>query len=140
MLQFEITEGTLMRDPDRALQVIAQLRERGVEFSLDDYGTGYSSLAQLRLLPVRELKIDKSFVTRMTARSQDASIVRSTIELAHSLDLRVVAEGVESAEDLRALYLYQCDAVQGFHLSNPVPADELDRWLADAAIAVKSYS
>jgi diguanylate cyclase len=97
----------------------------GVRFSIDDFGTGYSSLGYLRRLPVDELKIDKSFVLEMTTDESDALIVRSTIDLAHNLGLRVVAEGVESAEAWMRLAALGCDLAQGFHLSRPLPASGL---------------
>jgi len=129
-LELEITEDTLMRDPNRALQVIARISELGVEFSLDDFGTGYSSLAQLRRLPVRTLKIDRSFIMNMTNSEEDANIVRSTIQLGHSLNLSVVAEGVETPAELHELERYGCDIAQGFHLSRPIPPEQIPEWLA----------
>jgi len=130
-LELEITEDTLMRDPKRALQVIARISELGVEFSLDDFGTGYSSLAQLRRLPVRTLKIDRSFIMSMTDNEEDANIVRSTIQLGHSLNLSVVAEGVETPAELHELEAYGCDVAQGFHLSQPIPPEQIPDWLSD---------
>lgn len=132
-LELEITEETVMRDPKRALDVIARIGELGVEFSLDDFGVGYSSLAQLRRLPVRTLKIDRSFIMNMGEDEQDANIVRSTVQLAHSLHLRVVAEGVESAADVAELARCGCDIAQGFHFSRPLPADALAAWLRSNA-------
>ena len=129
-LELEITEDTLMRDPNRALQVIARIGELGVKFSLDDFGTGYSSLAQLRRLPVRTLKIDRSFIMNMTESEEDANIVRSTIQLGHSLNLSVVAEGVETPAELRELERYGCDIAQGFHLGRPIPPEEIPQWLS----------
>lgn len=128
-LELEITEETVMRDPKRALDVIARIGELGVEFSLDDFGVGYSSLAQLRRLPVRTLKIDRSFIMNMGEGEQDVNIVRSTVQLAHSLHLRVVAEGVESAADVVELASCGCDIAQGFHFSRPLPAEALTGWL-----------
>jgi diguanylate cyclase (GGDEF)-like protein len=128
-LVFELTEDTLMADPQRALDVLAQLGEMGIGLSLDDFGTGYSSLAHLKRLPVQELKIDRSFVLDMTTDAEDAVIVRSTVELARNLGLRVVAEGVETAEAYDQLAAYGCHAAQGYHLSRPLPAQELQRWL-----------
>ncbi len=128
-LELEITEDTLMRDPNRALQVIARISELGVEFSLDDFGTGYSSLAQLRRLPVRTLKIDRSFIMNMSNSEDDANIVRSTIQLGHSLNLAVIAEGVETPAELHELEQYGCDIAQGFHLSRPIAPEEIPNWL-----------
>ena len=132
-VQLEITENTIMVDPQRTLDVLARISELGVEFSLDDYGTGYSSLARLRRLPVRELKIDRSFVMAMSQSPDDATIVRSTIELARSLGLHVVAEGVETEADWQQLVGWGCDTAQGFYLSRPVPAAELSDLLRGRA-------
>jgi diguanylate cyclase (GGDEF)-like protein len=128
-LELEITEDTLMQDPNRALAVIARISELGISFSLDDFGTGYSCLAQLKRLPVRSLKIDRSFIMNMTNSTQDANIVRSAIQLGHSLDLSVVAEGIEGPEHLRQLEDFGCDIAQGFHLGRPVPPEEIPGWL-----------
>ncbi len=127
-LQLEITENTIMVNPERAMDVLARLGEMGIGLSLDDYGTGYSSLAYLKRMPVQELKIDRSFVMEMLTASDDAVIVRSTINLARNLGLRVVAEGVENAEIWDELAGYGCHIAQGYYLSRPVPADELARW------------
>jgi len=128
-LELEITEETLMQDPARALDVIARISELGVAFSLDDFGTGYSSLAQLKQLPVRALKIDRSFIANMTNSEDDANIVRSTIQLGHSLKLRVIAEGIETPEHLEELGRFGCDVAQGFHLSRPIPPDQIVAWI-----------
>jgi EAL domain-containing protein (putative c-di-GMP-specific phosphodiesterase class I) len=118
-----------MQDPNRALAVIARISELGISFSLDDFGTGYSCLAQLKRLPVRSLKIDRSFIMNMTNSTQDANIVRSAIQLGHSLDLSVVAEGIEGPEHLRQLEDFGCDIAQGFHLGRPVPPEDIPGWL-----------
>jgi diguanylate cyclase (GGDEF)-like protein len=127
-LELEITESVLMSEPARALRVLAELHGMGVGLSLDDFGTGYSSLAYLRQLPVDEIKIDRSFVTNMLREDSDATIVRSTIDLARNLGLRVVAEGVEDAETWERLASLDCDVAQGFYLSPPVGPTELTRW------------
>jgi diguanylate cyclase (GGDEF)-like protein len=135
-LELEITEDTLMHDPHRALAVIARISEMGVTFSLDDFGTGYSCLAQLKHLPVRSLKIDQSFIMNMAESDEDANIVRSAIELGHSLNLTVVAEGIESPEHLKQLEGFGCDIAQGFHLGRPLPPEQIPVWLealADSA-------
>jgi diguanylate cyclase (GGDEF)-like protein len=121
-LTAEITEGTLMVDPPRALRVLNQLRELGVCVSIDDYGTGYSSLARLRDMPVTELKLDRSFVQQIDEDERAAAIVESTIRLAHSLGLTLVAEGVESACVQDRLVAMGCDVAQGYHLGRPAPA------------------
>jgi diguanylate cyclase (GGDEF)-like protein len=131
-LELEITESTLMIDPVRSKEVLVALRGLGVRLAVDDYGTGYSSLAYLRELAVDELKLDKSFVIPMLENSDAAAIVRSTVDLAHALGLRMVAEGVESEAHLQELARLGCDVAQGYHISRPVPAAQLDRWLRAA--------
>ena len=128
-LQLEITEGTLMADPTRVSRVLQVLRNMGVEIALDDFGTGYSSLTYLKNLPVDELKIDKSFVTTMCVDSNDAAIVRSTIDLARHLGKRTVAEGVEDQAVWDQLGRLGCEIAQGFWLGRPAPADDLTRIL-----------
>jgi diguanylate cyclase (GGDEF)-like protein len=125
VLGLELTEETIMTDPQRAQDVLARLSEIGVDLSLDDFGTGYSSLSMLKRLPVRELKIDRSFVMGILDDRGDAAIVRSTVDLARNLGLRVVAEGVESAEAWDLLARWGCDLAQGYHLSRPIPLGEL---------------
>ncbi len=128
-LQLELTEDILMVDPDRGRQVLEQLRDIGVAISIDDFGTGHSSLAYLQDLPVDELKIDRSFVMRLGGNANSASIVKSTIDLAHSLGLKVVAEGVESLSTLKTLAAWQCNLAQGYHISRPQPAEQLTPWM-----------
>jgi diguanylate cyclase len=135
-LQLEITEEFLMADHDRARSVLARLRSAGIQIAVDDFGTGYSSLAYLRDLPVDELKLDRSFVMPMADDTRAAALVASTVALAHSLGLRIVAEGVESAAALSALTLMGCDEAQGYFLSRPVPASELELWLDDARATI----
>src|SRR5437763_10616191 len=120
-----------MAAPPRSLHVLRLLADIGIALSIDDFGTGYSSLAYLRRLQADELKIDKSFVMGMSRNTNDAVIVRSTIELGHNLGLRMVAEGVEAAETWQLLRALGCDGVQGYHLSRPLPADKVTAWLAD---------
>jgi diguanylate cyclase (GGDEF)-like protein len=129
LLQLEITESSIMHDPAHAMAVLTTLDGMGLRLAIDDFGTGYSSLAYLKRLPVSELKIDKSFVISMTTDESDAVIVRSTIELARNLGLRVVAEGVETAEAWNQLNALRCDVAQGFYLSPAVPAQALTDWL-----------
>jgi EAL domain-containing protein (putative c-di-GMP-specific phosphodiesterase class I) len=135
-LECEISEHTVMADPVRATEVLARLRMLGVRLSLDDFGTGHSSLAYLKRLPLDEVKIDRSFVAGMAEDENDAVIVRSTIDLARNLGLAVVAEGVESAEILQGLADLSCDTAQGFHVSRPLPAHALLAWLGDQAVSV----
>jgi len=129
-LLFEITESAVMREPEKALKVLNLLRDCGIGLSVDDFGTGYSSLAHLKRLPVQELKIDQSFVRNLDETSEDAVIVRSTIEMSHNLGLKVVAEGVEYAHSLRLLERWQCDTAQGYLISRPLSADAFEAWVA----------
>jgi len=132
-LVLEITESMIVDDPARALPIVERLADLGVRLSIDDFGTGYSSLEYLKVLPVREMKIDRSFVFGMCSDLRDAAIVRHSIDLGRSLGLRVVAEGVESAEDHALLAEMGCDHGQGFHYSRPLPAKQFEAWVADAA-------
>ncbi len=126
----EITESTIMDDPVRALNTLERLHGMGVELAIDDFGTGYSSLAYLKRLPVDELKIDKSFVMNMEHDTDDAQIVRSTIDLGHNMGLRVVAEGIESKVVWDLLAAMGCDHGQGYFISRPMPAERLEAWIA----------
>ncbi|MGV4891083.1 putative bifunctional diguanylate cyclase/phosphodiesterase [Streptomyces viridosporus] len=128
-LQLEITEHVLLEDPQRAADTLNALTGHGVKMSLDDFGTGYSSLVHLRRLPVSELKIDRSFVARLAVDTEDAEIVRCTVDLAHSLGLLVVAEGVEDDETWERLRDLGCDAVQGWLVAAAMPPDETTAWL-----------
>ena len=128
-LTLEITESTLMADPARALEVVARLSAMGIMIAIDDFGTGYSSLAYLKRLPVDKLKIDKSFVRNLATDAHDASIVQSTVGLAHALGLRLVAEGIEDQASWELLAGMGCDVGQGYFISRPIPADKLTEWL-----------
>ena len=128
-LQLEITERLLLEDGQLAAATLEELRRHGVGMSLDDFGTGYSSLVRLRRLPVGELKIDRSFVSRMVADDHDAAVVLCSVQLAHSLGLTVVAEGVEDDETWERLHDMGCDAVQGWLVSAALPADQATAWL-----------
>src|ERR1700759_5030063 len=128
-LELEITESMLMTDPARAEATLDRLSQIGLTLSVDDFGTGYSSLANLKRLPVDVIKIDKSFVMEMAVDASDAAIVRSTIDLAHNLGLRVVAEGVESEDAWRSLEALGCDYAQGVYLSRPLPAGAATRMI-----------
>jgi EAL domain-containing protein (putative c-di-GMP-specific phosphodiesterase class I) len=129
-LVLEITENILIGDPDRSQQVLDGLRAIGVRLSVDDYGTGYSSLAYLQALPVEELKLDQSFIAHLGTDPRAAAIVRSTIELSHELGMQMVAEGVEDEVALGKLRAWGCDAAQGFLIARPMAADKLTQWLA----------
>lgn len=127
-LCLEITETTIMREADKSLDNISRLRALGVTLSIDDFGTGYSSLSQLKKLPVSELKIDKSFILGLDQSDNDQVIVRSTIELGHTLGLSITAEGVETAAILALLRQYGCDSAQGYLYSKALPGDDLLHW------------
>jgi diguanylate cyclase (GGDEF)-like protein len=134
-LVLEITESAVMKDPGYAAKILSELKSRGVTLSIDDYGTGYSSLAHLKRLPVDELKIDKSFVMNLLDSSNgDLLIVRSTIELGHNMGLRVIAEGVENAETWRILKDLGCDMAQGYYVSPPLPLKEFREWFTRFAV------
>jgi EAL domain-containing protein (putative c-di-GMP-specific phosphodiesterase class I) len=134
-LQLEITEEFLMADRDRARSILTRLREHGIQIAVDDFGTGYSSLAYLRELPIDELKLDRSFVFPMADDARAAALVFSTISLAHSLGLRMVAEGVENATALSELARHGCDQAQGYYICRPIPAAELDHFLDQHSFA-----
>ncbi|HVA91343.1 MAG TPA: EAL domain-containing protein [Chloroflexota bacterium] len=136
-LTLEITEGSLMTDPARAREVLVRLHALGVRLAIDDFGTGYSSLGYLKELPVDEVKIDKSFVLGMgTGDRRDEAIVRSVVAMAHALGLSVVAEGVEDAVTFALLGTFGCDVAQGYYLSRPKPAVELNRWMNEYMVKV----
>ncbi|WP_104166954.1 bifunctional diguanylate cyclase/phosphodiesterase [Arthrobacter sp. SX1312] len=128
-LMLEITEDMLMADPAHSAKILARLRSAGIQISIDDFGTGYSSLAYLRDLPADELKLDRSFITAMRTDPRAGGLVGSIIDLAHSLDLRVVAEGVDNGETLVELRALGCDLAQGFHFAKPLPAAKVVPWL-----------
>ncbi len=131
-LELEITESSIMSDPGRAMRVLQQLHELGTQLSIDDFGTGYSSLAYLKKLPVQTLKIDYSFIRNMLEDKQDELIVESTIHLAHSLSLKVVAEGVENAALIDRLTHMGCDEAQGYHIGRPMALAQIDEWMAES--------
>jgi diguanylate cyclase (GGDEF)-like protein len=125
LLQLEVTETSVMTEPERTREALRQVRDHGVKVSIDDFGTGFSSLSQLKQLPADELKIDRTFVRELANDPEDVVLVRSAIDLAHNLGLSVVAEGVEGLDALAQLAELGCDLAQGFALSPPVPAEEL---------------
>ena len=120
-----------MQEPENVIEALKRLNAKGLCIAIDDFGIGYSSLTYLQQLPVNELKIDKSFGLSLVEDNNSAVIVRSTIDLAHKLGLRVVAEGVESKETLELLTELGCDAVQGFYLGKPMPMKEMLEWVAE---------
>jgi len=129
-LTLELTETTVMSDPHRSQEVLAQLSALGCHLAIDDFGTGYSSLTRLRQLPVNEIKIDKSFVLHMATDSDDAAIVRSIIDLARNLGLVAVAEGVEDAQTCDTLAHLGCEQIQGYYFAKPMPGSDLLSWLS----------
>jgi EAL domain-containing protein (putative c-di-GMP-specific phosphodiesterase class I) len=134
LLELELTESVLMKHAESAAAILQALREYGVRVAIDDFGTGYSSLSYLRKFPVDSLKIDQSFIRRIATQEGDAPIVIAVIAMARSLKMRVVAEGVETAQELAFLRSHDCDEAQGYYFSRPVPADEFARLLkADIA-------
>ncbi len=132
LIVLEITESAMMEDRDHALRVLKELDDKGFRISIDDYGTGYSSLAYIRQLPIKEIKIDRSFVMDMIEQKDDMMIVHTTIEMSHNLGLEVVAEGVENQEALDELKKMGCDLAQGYYLSRPVPVSDLLEWIKES--------
>jgi len=128
-LELEITENVVMTDISTAMSTIVSLQNMGIKVSIDDFGTGYSSLAYLRKLPIDKIKIDRSFISEVAANDSDMTIVKSMIELSHGLGKRVLAEGVETVEQLNVLRNLGCDAVQGYFINKPLPEEMLARYL-----------
>jgi diguanylate cyclase len=131
-LEVELTESAVMSDPEQSVAILEQLSAMGVLVSVDDFGTGYSSMSYLRRFPIDKLKIDRVFINEIASRPEDASIVRAIVSLAHSLNLKVVAEGVETPAQLDFLKTAGCDEYQGYHYSRPLPADQFQRLIRDA--------
>ena len=131
LLELEITESSIMTDPTGAQQVLTRLHEHNIRIAIDDFGAGYTSLAQLKNLPITSLKVDRSFVTTMDTDAANAIIVQSVIDLGHNLGLTAIAEGVESADALSTLTNFGCDLAQGYHLSRPVAPDVLLAWYSE---------
>jgi EAL domain-containing protein (putative c-di-GMP-specific phosphodiesterase class I) len=135
-LELEITESAIMSDPEVAVQRLDQIKALGVNIALDDFGTGYSSLSHLRRFPIDTLKIDRSFIHEIDAKSTDAEIVAAIAALAHTLGLRVVVEGIEKESHLGIVVERQCDVVQGFLFSRPLPANEIDHLLEQSKLMI----
>jgi EAL domain-containing protein (putative c-di-GMP-specific phosphodiesterase class I) len=131
-LVLEVTEQAAMIQPEVSLGAMRALRTRGIGFSIDDFGTGQSSLTYLHLLPVQEVKIDRSFVARLVEGSPEAAIARSVVDLAHNLGMTALAEGIEDESALELLRSYGCDLGQGWHLGRPMPGSEVAGWRAAA--------
>jgi EAL domain-containing protein (putative c-di-GMP-specific phosphodiesterase class I) len=138
MIQLEITETGLMKDLQRVMPSLHRVKEIGVQIAVDDFGTGYSSLAYLTHLPITELKIDRSFVRELGVVPQSMAVVTAIIALAKSLDLKVVAEGVENQRQMDLLYGEGCTLMQGFLFSKPLPADEIQPWLEQVVLPRKT--
>jgi diguanylate cyclase (GGDEF)-like protein/PAS domain S-box-containing protein len=137
-LELEITESAIMTDPDRASKILRALHDLGVLLSIDDFGTGYSSLTYLRTLAVDRLKLDRSFITGMDGGSKDQVIVESTIQLAHGLELEVVAEGIENEQQYQLLKKFGCDLGQGYWIAKPMPKDKLVEWHRKRTLGARS--
>jgi len=129
LLRVELTESVVMTDVERTLDILNRLSKLGIQISVDDFGTGYSSLAYLKRMPITELKIDRSFVMHMADTEADATIVRSTVAMAHSLGLKVVAEGVEDEKTWCLLADFKCDTAQGYYMSRPISSQDLEQWI-----------
>ena len=130
-LTLEITESTAMHDADQSLAILRQLSQMGVHISIDDFGTGYSSLLYLKRLPASELKIDRGFVRDLTHDAEDAAIIAAIVALGRTLNLRIVAEGVETPEQQEFLTRLGCNYLQGFLLGRPMPAEQFNQSLSD---------
>jgi EAL domain-containing protein (putative c-di-GMP-specific phosphodiesterase class I) len=137
-LKLEITESVLMEDPDAAAATLAALRAQGTQVCIDDFGTGYSSLSYLLRFPADTLKIDRSFVSHLSAGTQQWELVRTILTLARNLGMDVIAEGVENDDQLARLDALECDYVQGYHLSRPVDADTAMRLLTTEPLRLPS--
>jgi len=131
LLELELTESVIMDDIQASSTLLKEFKQMGVHISMDDFGTGYSSLSLLKRLPLDTLKIDQSFVRDITTDADDSAIVHAVISLAHSLRLRVIAEGVETSEQLEFLRDRGCDEVQGYLYSRPLPVAEIEKWLRE---------
>ncbi|WP_419875692.1 EAL domain-containing protein [Candidatus Pristimantibacillus sp. PTI5] len=131
-VSLEITEGVFMRNRNQVIETIQFLRGLGIQISIDDFGTGYSSLNQLQPLPISDVKLDRSFIQGITSDDKKSSIVKAIIELVHSMNMKVVAEGVETAEESKFCTDLQCDELQGYLFSKPLPPQELELLLGRA--------
>jgi predicted signal transduction protein with EAL and GGDEF domain len=127
-LELEITESAVMKESEKAIAMLKAMREMGIRITMDDFGTGYSSLSYLKRFPISRLKIDRSFIAEVLSNSDDAEIIRAIIAMAHRMRMKVVAEGVETAEQLEFLREEGCDEAQGYYFARPMPAAEFSRW------------
>ena len=139
-LEFEITEGAVMKNAERAIDIMHRLREMQIQIAIDDFGSGYSSLSYLKRFPIDRLKIDQSFVREATTDSTDAAIIMAIITLAQNLRMKVIAEGVETEDQLRLLRLLKCDEIQGYLFSRPLPPDVLIKLLVKGQSALPCFN
>ncbi|WP_413700507.1 EAL domain-containing protein [Psychromonas sp. KJ10-10] len=128
-LMLEITESMLIGDEERVMKIMDYIKQQGLKLSIDDFGTGYSSLSYLKRFPLDELKVDRSFIIEVPSKKDDCAIVKAIIAMAHSLELSVVAEGVEEQNQLEFLKEVGCDIIQGFYFSKPLVADEFEQYV-----------
>ena len=135
LLELEITESMVMQNVERAMRVLKAIKNLGVMLAVDDFGTGYSSMSLLKKFPIDVLKIDRSFVRELSNSSEDQAIADAIIALGRALDLTIVAEGVETAEQEAFLRAHHCDQIQGYLISKPLPPDEFAAFMADHALA-----
>jgi diguanylate cyclase len=137
LLEVEVTESAVMLEPEKAARILNELHAIGIRIAIDDFGAGYTSLAQLKNLPISELKIDKSFILTMHSNADDAMIVKSMVDLGHSLNMKVVAEGIETAHAANTVADLQCDIGQGYHLCRPALAEALMQWYGEHAVGTR---
>jgi EAL domain-containing protein (putative c-di-GMP-specific phosphodiesterase class I) len=137
-LTIEIIERSLVLEPERSFTILKNLQNSGIDISIDDFGTGYSSLSYFEKLPVNELKIDKSFVEKITHSKSSRSIIKLIVELAHAFDLNVVAEGVTTPDELNYLKSVGCDIIQGYYFAKPMPQEEFLTWINDYSTRLNS--
>jgi diguanylate cyclase len=138
LLEVEVTESAVMLEPEKAARILNELHSTGVRIAIDDFGAGYTSLAQLKNLPISELKIDKSFILAMHSNADDAMIVKSMIDLGHGLSMKVVAEGIETSDAVDTLADLQCDIGQGYHVCRPQLPEALMQWYGQHTVGLRS--